>query len=149
MLLTLVLRLITRVTHCLKSQMYSSDLSYRSDLEHYFQTQALSFTSCTFHLLFVFMPPKSHTSSTIYADLRSLQEEHVSRSTLQAGVLIEKEDRFAFRNAEDAEALVEDQLYYTNARQSLRPGAQPPPTYHILKIELDHSNSLRKLFSGI
>ena len=149
MLLTLVLRLITRVTHCLESQMYSSDLSYRSDLEYYFQTQALSFTSCTFHLLFVFMPSKSHTSSTIYTDLRSLQEEHFSRSTLKVAMLRGKEDGLAFRNAEDAEALAEDQLYDTNARQSLRPGAQPPPTYPILKIELDHSNSLRKLFSGI
>lgn len=62
-------------------------------------------------------------------DLRSLREEYISRSTLEAAMLREKEERFVFRKAEDAEAIADLQ-------RCLHPR---------LEIEVDHSNSLSHL----
>ena len=57
----------------------------------------------------MFLPSKGYADPDICAELKSLREEHVSKSILE-------EDRLAFRNAEDADIAAEKQLYEVNGR---------------------------------
>ena len=58
--LTLVLRLITRITQCLESEVYSLDLSYRSGLKYYSRSKH------SFHFMHISLVVRIHALQKPY-----------------------------------------------------------------------------------
>lgn len=64
----------------------------------------------------MFLPPKGFADFDIYAELRSLREEHASKSILEVAESREEKDRLAWFDRENAYVAAEKQLYDANAR---------------------------------